>query len=136
VNLKSLIIRQVCNRKSGTCSKPALNSGSFVHSITRLLYFSGYLYIVLFSLVFSSCSEKSADHEKFVNAYVDIRLAEDTIKSNNTNIQKVKAEILKKYGLTLENYKASFEYFNNNPELWEQFYDKAIARVDSLKQKK
>ncbi len=111
-----------------------LNSGS--HLLTRLLKYSGYLFLVIFSLMFSSCSEKSADHEKFVNAYVDIRLAEDTVKSGNSNIQNVKAEILKKYGLTEEKYKSSFEYFNDNPELWEQFYDEAIARVDSLKQKK
>ncbi len=135
MTLKSHSVIHRCNQ-TPDISEPASGSGSFIYSAIRLLQNSGYLFILLLPLLFSSCSEKSADHENFVNAYVDLRLAEDTIKSKNTDIQRVKAEILKKYGLTEEKYNSSFQYFEDNPELWEQFYDKAIARVDTLKKKK
>ncbi len=83
-----------------------------------------------------SCSDKDADHERFVDAYVDIRIAEDTLKNDSTDTGRLKAEILKRHGLTEEKYESAFKYFNENPELWEQFYNEAIARVDSLKNQK
>jgi len=95
-----------------------------------------FFFVLLFSNSIMSCSDKGADHEKFVNAYVDIRVAEDTLKNDSTDIGQLKAEILKRHGLTAENYESAFEYFNENPELWEQFYNEAIARVDSLKSQK
>ncbi len=90
--------------------------------------------ILSFSII--SCSEKEADHEQFVNAYVDMRIAEDTLKNDTTRILQLKAEILKRHGLSEEKYESVFKYFNDNPELWEQFYNEAIARVDSLKDQK
>jgi hypothetical protein len=92
--------------------------------------------LILFSLPAASCSEKEADHQRFVDAYVDLRIAQDTLKNDSTDILQLKAEILKKHGITEEKYESVFKYFNDNPELWEQFYDEAIARVDSLKDQK
>ncbi len=93
-------------------------------------------FILLLSFSFTACSDKTVDHDKFINAYVDMRIAEDTITTGDKDIQTLKSEILKKHRMTEEQYKTAFEYFNDNPELWEQFYDKAIARVDSLKKMK
>ncbi len=92
--------------------------------------------MLLLTSALISCSEKEADHHRFVDAYVDLRLAQDTLKNDSTDIRQLKAEILKRHGLTEEKYESSFEYFNDNPELWEKFYDEAIARVDSLKDQK
>jgi tRNA/tmRNA/rRNA uracil-C5-methylase (TrmA/RlmC/RlmD family) len=92
--------------------------------------------IFLLSSSLISCSDKEADHQRFVDAYVDLRIVQDTLKNDSTDIRQIKAEILKKHGLTEEGYESAFEYFNNNPELWEKFYDEAIARVDSLKDQK
>lgn len=104
-----------------------------MHSAFKGIIFS----LVLMSSSFlASCSEKEADHQRFVDAYVDLRVAEDTLKNDSTDITKLKAEILKKHGLSEEKYESSFEYFNDNPELWEQFYNEAIAQVDSLKNQK
>jgi hypothetical protein len=96
-----------------------------------------FIILVLLSLVsFTSCSDRTADQEKFIDTYVDLRIAQDTIRTDSLDIQKLTEEILKKHDLTEEKYKSMFEYYNQNPELWEQFYDAAIARVDSLKKKK
>ncbi len=94
-------------------------------------------FLILFlSSSLISCSDKEADHQRFVDAYVDLRIAQDTLKNDSTDIRQLKDEILKKHGLTEEEYGSAFEYFNDNPELWEKFYDEAIARVDSLRDQK
>lgn len=103
---------------------------SYNHTIIPGITFS---FVLLLLLSFTACSEKTVDHEKFIDAYVDLRIAEDTITTGDKDIQELKEEVLKKHGMTEEQYKTAFEYFNENPELWAQFYDKAIARVDSLK---
>ncbi len=92
--------------------------------------------VLLFLLSFNSCSEKTFDDEKFIDTYVDLRIAEDTLKSDNYTMQDLKEKIFKKHGITEEQYNSTFEYLNKNPELWEEFYDKAIARVDTLKKTK
>lgn len=106
---------------------------SYNHSFIPGIVFG---FILFLSLSFISCSDKTVDHDKFINTYVDLRIAEDTITTGDKDIQMLKSEILKKHRMTEEQYKTAFEYFNDNPELWEQFYDKAIARVDSLKKMK
>lgn len=92
--------------------------------------------VLLFLLSFNSCSEKTFDDEKFIDTYVDLRIAEDTLKSDNHTMQDLKEKIFKKHGITEEQYNSTFEYLNKNPELWEEFYNKAIARVDTLKKTK
>jgi len=89
--------------------------------------------IFIFSVLFVSCSGKPVDHEKFINAYVDLRITEDTLKEGGEKIQDLKKEILKKHGITEEQYENTFNYFNKNPELWNAFYDEIIARVDTLR---
>jgi hypothetical protein len=94
------------------------------------------VFILLSSLTLTSCTGNTADHQKFINAYVDLKIAQDTVTTGHKDIQELKAEVLKKYDMTEEQYQSAFEYFNENPELWEKFYNDAIARVDSLKKKK
>lgn len=106
---------------------------SYNHTIITGITFS---FVLLLLLSFAACSDKTVDHEKFIDAYVDLRIAEDTITTGDKDIQQLKTEILKKHGMTDEQYKTAFDYYNDDPELWEQFYNKAIARVDSLKKMK
>ncbi|HSD63693.1 MAG TPA: DUF4296 domain-containing protein [Ignavibacteriaceae bacterium] len=106
-------------------------------SLSRLHY-SGFSilffgFFVLSSLNLVSCSDKNIDHEKFVDTYIDLRISEDTLKPGSGNIQDLKKEILKKHGLTEEQYEKTFNYLNENPERWNNFYDEIIARVDTLR---
>lgn len=103
-----------------------------IHSVIQILVFISVM-MVLPALI--SCSDKTIDHDKFIDVYVDLRIAEDTVRSDNYDIQKLHKEILKKHGITEEQYNSTFKYFNENPELWEKFYDEAIARVDTLKKR-
>ena len=96
----------------------------------NIIILFGSVLLLSFSLI--SCTER-VDEDKFIDAYIDIRIAEDTVKGGNQNIQKLKADVLRKHSITERQYRSTFEYYNSNPELWEQFYNKAIARVDTLK---
>jgi hypothetical protein len=103
---------------------------SYNRTATRVILFS---FILIFPLFFISCSEKTIDHDKFIDAYIDLRIAQDTLTQDSVNIQTLKAIILKKHGMTEKEYNAAFNYFNKDPELWNEFYDTVIARVDSLR---
>jgi hypothetical protein len=103
--------------------------------IKRRLLVINFSVIILTSL-FISCSDKTVDHEKFIETYIDLRIAEDTLHLKNEDFEKIKSQILKEHGFTEAQYKSTFEYFNENPELWEEFYNKAIARVDTLMKKR
>lgn len=83
--------------------------------------------------IFISCSNKNIDHQKFIDAYIELRITQDTLKSGNANFQDLKKAILKKHGLTEKQYDKTFNYFNENPERWNDFYEKIIARVDTLR---
>ncbi len=88
--------------------------------------------ILIFPLLFLSCSDKNIDRNKFINAYIDLRIAQDTLNQDSTNIQKLKAEIFKRHGLTEKQYDETFNYYNEDPERWNAFYDSVIVRVDTL----
>lgn len=95
-------------------------------------------YILLFifsSVLFISCSHSNVDRQKFIDAYIDLRVTEDTMRLGTKSVEDVKKEILKKHGLTEQQYEETFDYFNENPEQWNQFYDEIIARVDTLRKK-
>jgi len=93
-------------------------------------------FVSILSLILISCSDKAIDHDKFIDAYIDLHIAEDTLKQVSGDVQKIKERILAKHGMTWKEYNETFRYFNENPELWDAFYAKVIARVDTLKKMK
>ena len=92
--------------------------------------------VLIFSLFFISCSDKTVDQDKFIDAYIDLHIAEDTLKQVTGDVQKIKEGILAKHGMTWKVYNETFNYYNKNPEMWDDFYAKVIARVDTLKKMK
>ncbi len=117
------------SRKSGVL----LNLMPQLHKIIPTIIGSS---ILILSMFFLSCSGETIDNEKFIDAYIDLHIAEDTLKQVSGDIQKIKEKILAKHGLTWKEYNKTFNYFNENPELWDAFYEKVIARVDTLKKMK
>jgi hypothetical protein len=105
---------------------------SYSKTILTGLLFS---FVLALCLLLPACSDKVVDQDKFIKVYADIRIAEDTLTGDHDNAMKVKNAVLKRYGLTEEEYRTTFEYYNDNPEMWETFYDKVIARVDTLKKR-
>jgi hypothetical protein len=95
-----------------------------------------FLCIPLFSLIlFSSCSnEKVIEEEKFIEVYVDLLIMQDTTSANQNSIDSIKSIVFQKHSITAKDYEQTIELYNSSPEKWDEFFDKATAYVEKLKQ--
>lgn len=85
----------------------------------------------------SNCSEnKVIDEDKFIKIYTDLIIAQDSIDTNYGNLDSIRSVILKKYNIQQEQYESTIEYYNQNPERWKNFFEKAIAYLETLKSKR
>lgn len=95
------------------------------------------VYIALLSLAmllfFSSCKddEPKAD-ENLVEAYVDIRVMEQSLGTESPESRLARRDILSKHGFTLESFKASIDVVLDDRNLWVPFQKAVVARIDTL----
>lgn len=101
-----------------------LKSGSFGF-LTPLLSF-----IFLF---FFACQEKVIDEDRFVKIYCDLVLANETISGSALPPDTVLQRTLSKYAASLEEYKQTLEYYNEDSERWEKFFAKAVTYLEEKK---
>lgn len=52
------------------------------------------------------------------------------------SIDNVKKEVFQKYNTSDKEYQNTLNYYNEDPEKWEAFFDKAIAYLENQKNKK
>ena len=94
-------------------------------------------------LFFSSCENKNIiPEDTFVKIYADFLITQDTSfidsKEKDTTYWQAdsfKQMIFNKYNVTHNQYEATLKYYSQNPELWEEFFNKAIAFVENQKKK-
>jgi hypothetical protein len=72
--------------------------------------------------------------DKFVAVYCDLTIAQDTVKPEQ--FAKAKSDILKKYDVNEAQLKATYDYYYQNPKLWEEFFKNALERMDKLNKHK
>ncbi len=101
-----------------------------------LSYTVKYNFLFLFficSVFISSCSNDDIiDKEKFVNIYSDLVIAQDTSNADVKTINKIKSQIFEKYKVTSDQYKLTVDFYNRNPEKWEEFFKLVIANMEKL----
>lgn len=86
-------------------------------------------------MIFFSCDDhKVIEEEKFIKVYVDLLLVQDTTSSYQFPVDSISAVVFKAHGITAENYQHTIDYYNSSPEKWEDFFSKATAYVEKLKQ--
>ncbi|MBT8379865.1 MAG: DUF4296 domain-containing protein [Ignavibacteria bacterium] len=86
-------------------------------------------------LLLTNCSDKAPiEEEKFIQVYVDLLILQDTTATNDTNLTSLKGIVLSKHNVTAEDYKNTIDYYNSSPKKWEEFFNKATAYVEKLKQ--
>jgi hypothetical protein len=92
--------------------------------------------MLIVTIIFS-CSEKEIlPEEKFINIYVDILVAQDTITDQSMSVDSLKSTVLWKYNVSDTVYAKTIEHYNNNPGKWEEFFNNAIKKVEELNAKK
>ena len=60
-------------------------------------------------------------------------IAQDTADYALNNFKSIQDTIFKRYGVTRVEYNATVDSYNKDPQKWENFFDKAIAYVQTLK---
>ena len=90
--------------------------------------------IFLLTVIIISCSKEDIlPEDKFIKIYIDILIAQDTLTDNSISNDSIKALILQKYNVTDSIYTKTIEYYNYNPDKWENFFEDAIKEVEELK---
>jgi len=67
--------------------------------------------------------------------FTDLVVAQDS-SGINFKQDAVKNIVFKKYNITSKEYDATLAYYNSNPKKWDQFFTKAIAHLEDLRNKK
>jgi hypothetical protein len=89
-----------------------------------------YFFIIIFylssSFLFLSCADDKTinDEEKFAKVYVDLLINEEQNHSDSLKIKSGRDNIFKKYGITQNQYEATINYYNEDPERWREFFVK------------
>ncbi len=83
--------------------------------------------------IFSCSKEDILPEDKFINIYMDILVAQDTLTNNTISTDSLKTLIFQKYNVSDSIYTKTIEYYNNNPDKWEKFFEDALRKVEELK---
>lgn len=97
-----------------------------------------YVFPLLFTsiILLQGCGKekKIIPEEKFIKIYVDLLILQDTTGTDNLSLDSLKTPIFTTHNVTSEEYDATINYYNSQPKRWEEFFDKAIAYAEKLKQ--
>ena len=86
------------------------------------------------SLLLSACDKgPPIPEEKFKKVYVDLLIIQDTTTANNFSIDSVKSLVFTRHNISDEEYDATVNYYNSQPEKWAAFFDSTTAYVERLK---
>ena len=91
------------------------------------------IFCFLIVFIFSCSKDDIIPEDKFINIYIDILVAQDTLTDNSISNDSLKTLILQKYNITDSIYTNTIEDYNNNPDKWERFFEDAIKQVEELK---
>ncbi len=100
--------------------------------ITKHFYYPTIgLLIACTLLVSNGCNQSTIiEEEKFIEVYTDMIIASDTVSEAINPKDEVLKKVLNKYGITLEDYKRTIQYYNQESQRWEKFFTKAIAYLE------
>ncbi|MCH7774139.1 MAG: DUF4296 domain-containing protein [Bacteroidetes bacterium] len=88
---------------------------------------------LLIVFIFSCSKDDILPEDKFIKIYIDILVAQDTLTDNSISNDSLKTLILQKYNVADSIYTKTIEYYNYNPDKWENFFEDAIKQVEELK---
>ncbi len=91
-------------------------------------------WVALFFIVTAmvACSGEVSVDQKYVDAYVEMRVVEMTYGVTSPLARVGRQETLKKYGFTREEYLSKTEKILADENLWVPFQKAVVARLDTL----
>jgi len=89
--------------------------------------------LFLLLIIFACDTKPPIPEDKFLKAYVDLLIIQDTTTKAAFSIDSVKNIVFGRYNISFEQYDAMINYYNAEPEKWIEFFDSAGTYVDRLK---
>lgn len=91
--------------------------------------------LILFTALLNiACEEKSPiPEEKFVEVYVDLLIVQDTTRTDSLSLDSLQSIVFTRHNITAKAYDETISYYNSEPKRWEEFFNKAIAYAEELK---
>lgn len=88
------------------------------------------LFLVL--IISIACEEKPPiDEKKFVILYSNLISAPDSISVDNLKFKEYKQKVFSEFGFTQKQYEKTVEFYNKDPEKWEEFFRKVIKHIET-----
>jgi len=92
------------------------------------------IFAISLLFILSACDKgPPIPEEKFIKAYVDLLIIQDTSVTNPVSIDSIRTIVLYKNDLTSQQYDETINYYNQRPEKWEVFFDSVTAYVERLR---
>jgi hypothetical protein len=91
-----------------------------------------YLYFLLLILFIAiGCRKEGViEEDKFVLVYSDLLIAGDTVA-----VSEAKKEVFPRHNISESEYQNTVDYYNSNPDQWENFFNKVIAHIEEQRKK-
>ena len=91
--------------------------------------------IILFTTLFNIACEKKSPipEEKFIEVYVDLLIVQDTTRTDSLSLDSLQSIVFTKHNITTKAYDETISYYNSEPKRWEEFFNKAIAYAEELR---
>jgi len=104
--------------------------------VKRITKYFIYSFIFVFITIYYGCSEKQKlDVKTLAKVYTEILVNNELYSSNPDSLNIMKQRILNSYNLTEDEYINEFKKFENDENLWKEFFKEARIYLDSLKNK-
>ncbi len=85
-------------------------------------------------VILPGCSKSRViSEDKFMKVYVDLVVAQDTSNAPIAKFDSVKAIVFKRNDITKEEYDATIDYYNKDPQKWQDFFRKTTMYVNKLR---
>jgi hypothetical protein len=98
------------------------------------LSFNKFSLFLLTVILLSACDKcPPIPEEKFIKVYVDFLIIQDTTTACTFSLDSIKTLVFNRHEVSPEQYDATIEYYNSQPEKWVAFFDSATAYVEDLK---
>ena len=99
--------------------------------------------VTLILLITSSCSQKQQgksvfEKEKFEAIYVELldSSAVSQPASSDSTLSPTAKRILERHEVSIEQFKATVNYYNSDTKEWKEFYEDVVKRIDERSIKK
>lgn len=82
--------------------------------------------------VLCGCKNDAMPDQRFVDAFVEIRIVESTYGPESPTARIVRQDVIKKFGYTREEFLAETDRILENEKVWVPFQKAVVERIDSL----